>query len=71
MFLDKRINFKVCKNGTLQMTGVKLDNHVSQCIEKFWSLVKDYPSIYDFKKKDDSSLECMIIPSMRNIDFDL
>jgi len=68
--LDKRINFKVCKNGTLQMTGIKQDYQVVDCIKYFWNIIKNKENIFTFKN-DYTFFSCMIIPSMRNIDFDL
>lgn len=70
MILDKPINFKVCRNGTHQMTGCKNWEHAQMCIKKIWMTIKDYPDIYKFTRNI-GGFEAMIIPSMRNIDFDL
>lgn len=69
ILLDKLINFKVCRNGTFQMTGCKHIGHAEQCIKYIWAYIKDDTSIYSFTSGD--SLETLIIPSMRNIDFSL
>ncbi len=69
IILDKPINFKVCKNGTFQMTGCTNDEHAERCVQYVWDYIKDKPSIYSFKRG--TSLETLFIPSMRNIDFSL
>jgi hypothetical protein len=70
IMLDKPINFKVCKNGTFQMTGCTKDEHPEMCVEAVWKLIKNDPSIYTFTRSPDN-FEVLIVPSMRNIDFDL
>ena len=69
MILDKPINFKVCKNGTLQMTGCKNWEHAEMCVKQLWKFMKEDETIYKFTRG--TSFESMIIPSMRNIDFDI
>ena len=71
MILDKPINFKVCKNGTLQMTGCKNWEHAEMCAKQLWEIVKDDKTIYKFTRGTEGVFQAMIIPSMRNIDFDL
>ena len=66
---DKPINFKVCRNGTFQMTGCKNHKHAELCIKYLWNYIKDDTSIYKFVEGEE--LETLIIPSMRNIDFSL
>lgn len=70
MILDKPINFKVCRNGTFQMTGCKNWEHAQMCIKQIWMFIKDHPEVYKYTR-DEGALHTMIIPSMRNIDFDL
>lgn len=67
--LDKHINFKICRNGTFQMTGCKTDEHVQQCVQYIWNYIKDEKEIYTFSSGD--ALEALFIPAMRNIDFSL
>jgi len=67
IILDKPINFKVCRNGTFQMTGCKNSNHALECIKVTWDLIKNGKNLYNFTRGD--KLECLFIPSMRNIDF--
>jgi TATA-box binding protein (TBP) (component of TFIID and TFIIIB) len=69
IILDKPINFKICRNGTFQMTGCKKHEHAELCIKYVWKYIKDNTDIYSFTRKD--NLETLFIPSMRNIDFSL
>ena len=69
IILDKPINFKVCRNGTFQMTGCKNNKHAEECIKYVWEYIKDKKEIYKFTRGE--NLETLIIPSMRNIDFSL
>lgn len=69
IILDKPINFKVCRNGTFQMTGCKSHEHAELCVKYIWNYIKDYDDIYSFTRG--KSLEALFIPSMRNIDFSL
>jgi TATA-box binding protein (TBP) (component of TFIID and TFIIIB) len=69
MILDKPINFKVCRNGTFQMTGCKTHEHADNCVKFLWQYIKDFKDIYSFTRGN--SLEAIFIPSMRNIDFSL
>lgn len=67
--LDKKINFKVCKNGTFQLTGCKSRMHADQCIRTIWELIRADQGIYEYRY---GSEFCVIyVPSMRNIDFPL
>ena len=69
IILDKPINFKICRNGTFQMTGCKTHVHAEQCIKYIWKYIKDFPELYNFKSGN--RVETLFIPSMRNIDFSL
>lgn len=69
IILDKPINFKVCRNGTFQMTGCKSHEHCEQCVKHIWKYMKKYPTLYKFTRG--KNLEALFIPSMRNIDFSL
>ena len=68
IFLDKKINFKICKNGTFQITGCKHINHAIQCIVQLWKIIKKHPEVYTTKNKN---IVSYIVPAMRNIDFSL
>lgn len=69
IILDKPINFKVCRNGTFQMTGCKTHEHAEACVKYIWNCMKGNKNLYTFTRG--SSLEVLFIPSMRNIDFSL
>jgi TATA-box binding protein (TBP) (component of TFIID and TFIIIB) len=69
IILDKPINFKVCRNGTFQMTGCKSHEHADKCVKYIWEYIKNYTTIYSFTRG--TTLEAIFIPSMRNIDFSL
>ena len=69
IILDKPINFKVCRNGTFQMTGCKSHEHADKCVKYIWEYIKNYTTIYSFTRG--TNLEAIFIPSMRNIDFSL
>ena len=71
MFLDnKPINFKLCNNGMVQLTGIKFEKQAHDCIKQIWEHIKDDENnIYKFSRG--SHLEVLFIPAMRNIDFSL
>lgn len=66
---DKKINFKVSTNGRIQMTGCKSKEQAIKTIQFFWRYIKDDKSIYSFREGE--HFEIILIPSMRNIDFNL
>lgn len=66
---DKHINFKVCRNGTFQMTGCKTSKHVELCIKALWDILKLHQGLYEII--NGPAINVLIIPSMRNIDFSL
>ena len=70
IILDKPVNFKVCRNGTFQMTGCKTHSHAELCVKYVWSYIKDLEGIYTFNRAA-PNLEVIFIPSMRNVDFSL
>ena len=45
---EKKINFKVSRNGKFQMTGCKFDDHAEECVKWFWKYIKDAKGIYNF-----------------------
>jgi TATA-box binding protein (TBP) (component of TFIID and TFIIIB) len=69
IILDKPVNFKICRNGTFQMTGCKTHSHAEECIKYIWKYIKDIPELYTYSSG--TTLEILFIPSMRNIDFSL
>ena len=69
IIFDKPVNFKICRNGTFQMTGCKTHEHAELCVQRIWDCLKDDPDLYSFRRGE--MLETLFIPSMRNIDFSL
>jgi TATA-box binding protein (TBP) (component of TFIID and TFIIIB) len=43
---NKKINFKVSRNGKFQMTGCKFDEHAEICVQYIWNYIKHNKSIY-------------------------
>ena len=69
IILDRKpVNFKICHNGIMQITGCKFDSQAEDCLKFIWHFIKDKsPDIFTFSSGD--NLECIVIPAMRNIDF--
>jgi TATA-box binding protein (TBP) (component of TFIID and TFIIIB) len=65
---DKKINFKISKNGKFQMTGCRNEDQAFECVRNIWNLIKDDPSTFSVKPGTDA-FEFLIVPVMRNIDF--
>lgn len=66
---NKKINFKISRNGKFQMTGCKYNRHAEQCIKYMWNYIKEEYDIYNFQTKE--PFNALFIPAMRNIDFTL
>jgi TATA-box binding protein (TBP) (component of TFIID and TFIIIB) len=65
---NKKINFKLSKNGKIQMTGCKDDNDAKRCLEIFFQKLESECS--DFIKYDrDKGIEIYYYTVMTNIDF--
>lgn len=75
MMENKKINYKVSRNGKFQMTGCKEDEQAEKCVKWFWDYIKDTKDIYTFSNDEDenkqNNLKAIFIPAMRNIDFSL
>lgn len=69
VIFDKPVNFKVCRNGTFQITGAKNWGHAQECLKLIWNTIKDEDDLFEFTR-DSGRLNALIIPSMRNIDFE-
>jgi hypothetical protein len=72
---NKMINFKISRNGKIQMTGCKTDEQAEEVMKYLWNYIKD-TDIYTYKQKQDTEeiynyFESIFIPAMRNIDFSL
>ena len=67
---NKKINYKVSRNGKFQMTGCKEDEQAEKCVKWFWDYIKDIKDIYTFsnEKEEKNNLKAIFIPAMRNID---
>lgn len=71
MIIDnKKVNFKITRNGKFQMTGCKFDIHAEKCVNYIWKYIKEIKSIYNFENNE-KQLAALFIPAMRNIDFGL
>jgi TATA-box binding protein (TBP) (component of TFIID and TFIIIB) len=72
---NKRLNFKISRNGKLQITGCKSDNQAEMCIKYIWELIRVHPEIYEIEgttpHEKGNYLKAIFIPAMRNIDFPL
>ena len=67
----KPVNFKICKNGVLQVTGCKQDKQAEDCVTFVWEHIKnEYNNIFTFNTAF-KGLDAIFIPVMRNIDFNL
>lgn len=66
---DKKINFKISRNGKFQMTGCKKDSHAEDCIKYIWEYIREEKEIYTLP--DGENFRALFIPAMRNIDFSL
>ena len=69
MLIDgKKINFKASRGGKLQVTGCKNNKNIEDGLRYFWKFLKENCK-YTFSHGND--IDIVIIPAMRNIDFDL
>lgn len=66
---EKLLNFKVCRNGTFQITGALSFDHAITCIRCIWNHIRD-TELYTCNS-DKKELNVLIIPAMRNLDFTL
>jgi len=67
--INKFINFKVCRNGTFQLTGCKTEIHAENSIKYIWNYMKNNRELYTIENEQKPYF--LLIPSMRNIDFSL
>lgn len=80
----KQINFKLSKNGKFQLTGCKTDEHAEICVKEMWKILKRMELLAEDISEETSSanssplfspqgehLSFILIPAMRNIDFNL
>lgn len=43
---QKKVNFKLSKNGRFQITGNNDDYHIQKCVKYMWKIIKQYSDIY-------------------------
>jgi TATA-box binding protein (TBP) (component of TFIID and TFIIIB) len=67
----KPVNFKICKNGVLQVTGCKEDSQAEDCVKFVWQHIKNQENIIFTYNTPHKYLDAIFIPVMRNIDFNL
>ena len=65
----KPVNLKISTNGRVQMTGCKNKEQVIESLTHLWFYIRGEPALYSLRHG--SAFELMIIPAMRNIDFNL
>lgn len=68
ILVEKKINIKIFRNGSFQMTGCKHYDHANQCIKVIIQEFKLYPSCYTLRDQD---FHVYIISAMRNVNFEL
>jgi TATA-box binding protein (TBP) (component of TFIID and TFIIIB) len=66
---DKRLNFKVTRNGKFQITGCKNDSQAEKAVTFFWQYIQPFNHVYELR--DDDHLRVYYDPVMYNIDFSL
>ena len=54
---NKKINFKVSRNGKFQMTGCKSNDQAEACVKWFWTYIKDSEGIYNIDSGVDSGVD--------------
>lgn len=73
MAMDKRmINFKVSKNGKIQLTGCKYDHYAENCMKYLWNIINlsaNKDKIVELPEGENPSV--IFLTVMTNIDFDL
>ncbi len=67
---EKLLNFKVCRNGTFQITGALHFEDAQLCIKRIWELIKNNKETWTLPSQDEE-VRGYIVPAMRNVDFTL
>jgi hypothetical protein len=71
MFIDNKfINFKLPRQGKIQMTGVKDDTQITSCLKYLWLHLNKHPTLFSLLD-DVTKLITTIRIVMTNIDFNL
>lgn len=67
---NKKINYKVSRNGKFQMTGCKCDEHAEDCVKWFWHYIKDTEGIYKMNDDHDNGDNDYFVDSDSESDSD-
>ena len=68
MIDNKKINYKVSRNGKFQITGCKKDEHSEDCLKWLWTYIKDSKNIYKFNKQYEDLNKKEIVDGVDGID---
>lgn len=68
IMIEKKINIKIFRNGSFQMTGCKHYAHANHCITVVIEEFRAYPECYTLT---DDDFCVYIISAMRNVNFEL
>ena len=66
---NKKINFKITKNGKYQITGCKFLKHAKEIIKFMWKYKKDIPNSFMLPKN--TNFKILFNTVMTNVDFNL
>lgn len=69
---NKKINFKISRNGKFQMTGCENEDHAERCVKKIWDYIQerdDKAEVINISKETVPEITFIIV--MTNIDFDV
>lgn len=65
---NKKVNFKLSKNGRFQITGNNDDYNIEKCVKYMWKIIKVFPDIYE---KNGTSIKVTFWSSMVNYKFNV
>jgi TATA-box binding protein (TBP) (component of TFIID and TFIIIB) len=66
----KLLNFKVCRNGTFQITGALNFEDAELCIKRIWEIIRERKEAWTLPSET-CEVQGYIVPAMRNVDFTL
>lgn len=67
---QKLLNFKVCRNGTFQITGALNFEDAELCIKRIWEIIRERKEAWTLPSET-CEVRGYIVPAMRNVDFTL
>jgi TATA-box binding protein (TBP) (component of TFIID and TFIIIB) len=70
LFDDKKINAKIFRNGSIQLTGCREDKHADFCAEIVYSIINSNPKSHEFKPGE-TEIIYWPISAMKNVNFSL